>query len=174
MAENMLELLAEIVNALGNAQIKTWLFGGWAEELAGLCPARLHCDIDLLYPAQNFTRLEEFMRAQGHAEEVQAKQFTHKRAFEWRGVLVEVFLVCVDAEVPITDFFGELSFVWPQDMFSFTVKLIQEDCPCASMAALWLYRARHGEIEKAYKNHVLKDTAIGRGRRELPLRGTGI
>ena len=153
MADNTLERLAEITKALENAQVKTWLFGGWAEELMGLCPPRPHRDIDLLYPAQSFTRLEEFIRTQGRAEEVNAKSFTHKRAFEWQGVLVEVLLVRPDAGTLATDFFGEFPFVWPQDTFSASVKLFQEDCPCASVAALRLYRARHGEIEQAFELH---------------------
>ena len=107
----------------------------------------------MLYPAQSFTRLGEFVRTQGRAEEVPAKWFTHKRAWKWQGVLLEAFLVRPDAETLTTDFFGEFPFVWPQDTFSTPVKLFQEDCPCASVAALRLYRACHGEVEQAYEKH---------------------
>ena len=153
MGENTFELLAEVTKALENAQIKTWLFGGWAEELMGLCPPRQHRDIDLLYPAQSFMRLEEFVRTQSGVEEVEAKRFTHKRAFEWQGVLVEVFLVCANAETLVTNFFGKYSFVWPQDTFSHTTKLPRGEWSCASTAALRLYRARHDEVEQAFEMH---------------------
>ena len=149
MFQSSLELLAEVVQTLADAQVKTWLFGGWAEELLELCPPRPHRDIDLLYPAQSFDRLDEFLRAQRGAKEVEAKRFPHKRAFEWAGVLVEVFLVRSDADVLVTDFFGTFSFEWPQDTLSYTAKLTSGDWPCASPAAQRLYRARHGEVEAA-------------------------
>ena len=140
---------------LADAQIKTWLFGGWAEELSGLCPPRAHRDIDLLYPAQGFDRLDEFLRAQNEAREVTTKRFSHKRAFEWSGVLVEVFLVRPEADALVTDFFGEVQFVWPQDTLLSTVRLAGGEWPCASAAALRQYRARHGEIEQAYRDHMM-------------------
>ncbi len=97
----------------------------------------------------------------------------HKRAWKRQGVLLEAFLVSPDAETLVTNIFGAFLFVWPRGAFSSAVELFQEEYPYVG-ATFRLYQARHSEIEKAYKNHVLKDTAIGRGRRELPLRGTGI
>ena len=152
MAENTLDLLAEVVGMLADAQIKTWLFGGWAEELSGLCPPRLHRDIDLLYPARSFARLDEFLRTQSDVQEVTAKRFPHKRAWEWQGVLVEVFLVCPEAERLVTDFFGTFQFAWPQDTFLSAVMMPGGEWSCASAAALRQYRARHGEVEQAYQN----------------------
>lgn len=151
MSYSSLELLTEVVQMLTDAQVETWLFGGWAEELSGLCPPRPHRDIDLLYPAQDFARLEEFLRIKSGITEVEAKRFPHKRAFEWAGVLVEVFLVRPDADTLVTDFFGRLSFVWPQDTLLSTAELLDKKWPCASVAALRLYRARHGEVEAAYR-----------------------
>lgn len=78
MAENTPELLAEVVTMLADVQMKTWLFGGWAEELSGLCSPRPHRDIDLLYAAQSFDRMENFLRMQSSVKEVSAKRFPHK------------------------------------------------------------------------------------------------
>ena len=150
MPQTSLDLLAEVVQTLADAQVKTWLFGGWAEELSGLCLPRAHHDIDLLYPAQSFERLDGFLRAQSSAKEVEAKRFPHKRAFEWSGVLVEVFLVRPEAERLVTDFFGTFRFVWPQDTLLSSVMLPRGEWRCASAAALRQYRARHGEVEQAY------------------------
>ena len=155
MAENTLELLAAVVRMLADAQVETWLFGGWAEELSGLCPPRAHRDIDLLYPAQGFHRLDQFLRVQGGIQEVTAKRFPHKRALEWSGALVEVFLVRPEAEGLVTDFFGAFPFVWPQDTLSSTVTLPGGEWPCASEAALRQYRARHGEVEQAYRDYMM-------------------
>lgn len=155
MAENTVDLLAEVVHMLADAQMKMWLFGGWAEELSGLCPPRAHHDIDLLYPAQSFMRLEEFLRAQSGAQEVTAKRFPHKRAFEWSGVLIEAFLVRPEADALVTDFFGTFQLVWPQDTLLSAVILPGGEWPCASAAALRQYRARHGEVEQAYRDSMM-------------------
>jgi len=155
MAENTIHLLVGVVKALADAQIKTWLFGGWAEELSGLRPPGPHRDIDLLYPAQSFGSLDEFLRAHGDAQEIRPKRFTHKRAFRWHGVLVEVFLVCPETEGHVTDFFGGLHrFLWPQDTLSHMVLLPCGECPSASLTALRLYRERHRDVEQAYRRHM--------------------
>lgn len=161
MPHPSVELVADVVQALADAQIETWLFGGWAEELSGLCPPRLHRDIDLLYPAQDFDRLEEFLRTHPNRQEVRAKRFPHKRAWEWQGVLIEVFLLRPGAGELVTDFFGELQFVWPQDTLLSSVKLPNGTLPCASVAALRLYRARHGEVEQAVRRYrMLTETKL--------------
>jgi hypothetical protein len=148
-----------VVQALAEAQINTWLFGGWAEELLGLRPPGLHRDIDLLYPAQNFETLDEFLRAHGGVEEVRPKGFTHKRAFLWQSVLVEVFLVRSGVEGYVTDFFGTHQFPWPQDTLSHMVILPCGGYPSASPAALRLYRARHDDVEQAYWRHIAQTGA---------------
>src|SRR5437868_1475354 len=51
MPDNTLLLVEQIVRTLSDADIKTWILGGWAEELRGICSPRSHNDIDLLYPA---------------------------------------------------------------------------------------------------------------------------
>lgn len=155
MAENTIHLLVGVVKALADAQIKTWLFGGWAEELSGLRPPGPHWDIDLLYPAQSFRLLDEFLWAHDDAEEIRPKRFTHKRAFRWHGALVEVFLVCPETAGHITDFFGGIhQFLWPQDTLSYTALLPCGECPSASPAALRLYRERHGDVEQAYRRYI--------------------
>lgn len=159
MAENTLEALADVVKILADAEIKTWLFGGWAEELLEICLPRPHKDIDLLYPAHSFEILDKFLRPQETVIEVQAKRFTHKRAFRWQGILVEVFLVRFESGAFVTDFFGMLPFVWPQDMLSHERELDKE-WRIASPATLRLYRERHSDIERVYSKYVSQlDTA---------------
>ena len=43
----------------------TWVFGGWAEELSGISPPRLHKDVDLLYPAKDFELVDDIVRRSG-------------------------------------------------------------------------------------------------------------
>ena len=154
MAENSLPLLADVVGALAESGIRTWLFGGWAEELFGVRPPGPHRDIDLLYPAVGFEPLDEFLRVRGDVEEVRAKRFSHKRAFLWQGVVVEVLLVRREGAGLVTDFFGAHRFLWPPDTISRMVRLPSGECGAASPAALRLYRERHGEVEQAYREHI--------------------
>ena len=156
MAENTLTLLADAVGALAEAEIRTWLFGGWAEELLGVRPPGPHRDIDLLYPAEDFGTLDEFLRAHSDVEEVRAKRFSHKRAFQWQGVLVEVFLVRREGANLVTNFFGTHSFPWPPETLSRMVWLPTGECKAASPTALRLYRERHGEIKQAYQEHAAR------------------
>ena len=159
MAENTIPLLVSVVEALADAGVGTWLFGGWAEELWGLRPPGPHRDIDLLYPAQSFGPLDEFLRTCGDAEEVRPKRFPHKRAFEYRGVLVEVFLVRPEGAGHVTDFFGTHRFGWPPDTLRYTVRLPCGERPAASPAALRLYRERHGDVERAYRQYAAHPVA---------------
>lgn len=154
MSENSLQLLAGVVKALADGQIRTWIFGGWAEELSGLRPPGPHLDIDLLYPAHDFAALDEFLRAHPAADEVRPKRFPHKRAFRWHGVLVEVILVRPEPEGYITDFFDTHRFSWPPDVLLHTVLLPWARLPAASPTALRLYRERHGGVAQAYQRHI--------------------
>ncbi len=156
MAENTLGLVAEVIKTLADAHIKTWLFGGWAEELLEIRPAGLHKDIDLLYPAQDFDLLDNFLQTQTDMSEVLSKRFGHKRAFQWRTVLVEVFLVRSEAAGFATNFFDTYQFAWPQDTFSASAQSFGRQYLTASSAALRHYREQHENVEQAYQQYAAK------------------
>ncbi len=86
---NTRQFLADTLRELATAGVPVSVFGGWAEELFGLRPPGPHRDIDLLYPAADFSVLEEFLRAHSGLEEIEGKRFAHKRAYRQQGVLVE-------------------------------------------------------------------------------------
>ena len=154
MPENSMTLVSEAIKSLADAEVKTWLFGGWAEELLDLRPPGNHRDIDLLYLASDFSLLDEFLRRCEEAKEIEAKRFSHKRAFLWQGVIVEVFLVRPEAAGYVTSFFEVDKFTWPEDTFSFSVYIVGEDYPSASPSALRLYRERHDDVDLAYRRHI--------------------
>ena len=64
--------------------------GGWARELSGLDEPRSHSDIDVVLTDPDPERLATFLSA---VAEIPEKRSQRKRAFEFRGVLVELFLV---------------------------------------------------------------------------------
>jgi hypothetical protein len=161
-------LLFDVLRLLDQAGLQTWLAGGWAEELRGLCPPRPHNDIDLLYPAESFARVDAFLRSRGQAacgqtacgqtagqnvEEIQAKHFSHKRAMQFAGVMVELLLVQPAEQGCITSFFdGRYRFPWPADVFE--APLLVEGSGLlriASKNALLAYRESHAEIARAYQ-----------------------
>jgi hypothetical protein len=149
---NTLANLVDLLDLLQANAITPFVFGGWAEELWSLIPARSHRDIDLLYLADDFRRVDDFLLHCENAKEVGAKHFPHKRAFEWQGVLVELILVQPKGEFSQTCFFsGEVSIVWPEDTFRFSLIVGDRNVPVASPAALIRYRANHAAYQNAYQ-----------------------
>ncbi len=144
--------LFETLRLIEGAGLKVWLAGGWGEELRGLIAPRAHNDIDLLYPAENFARVEAFFRACPLAAEIEAKRFSHKRAMQYPGVMVEFLLLRREGrEGLVTDFFdGKHRFHWPGDALQAPV-MVEGFGPLriASITALLAYRA---DYEKADRN----------------------
>jgi len=123
---NDLTFVLRVVDLLASHGLRTWVFGGWAEELRGLAPPRPHASIDLLYPAPDFARLDAL-----GLDSIAAKRFPHKRAFAVDRVMVEVVLVQRDATGWHTG-----GHRWPPNVFVSGGRL-----PVASAEALVGYRA---------------------------------
>nr|WP_238334744.1 hypothetical protein [Kribbella amoyensis] len=113
---NDLDFVRHVVTRLELAGLRTWLFGGWAAEVLGLTTPRPHRDIDLLYPAETFDAVDTYF-ATGDVDEIAAKRFPHKRAFEIDGIMVELFLVESREAHPFTNFWGVNRHEWPSDVF---------------------------------------------------------
>jgi hypothetical protein len=158
VVENDLTLAREVVDSLRLAGLDIWLFGGWAEELRGMRASGPHADIDLLLRAATFDELEAFLSSQRHLIEIPEKRFSHKRAFLWRGVRVEVFLVQPHPLHQTVMFDGRVLIHWPNDTFA-------EGCaagvPIASKAALALYRRDHRRVRHAYAAFRAARTSAG-------------
>jgi hypothetical protein len=112
VVRNDLEFVRGIVAFLDGHGVETLIFGGWAEELHGLCSERAHGDLDLLYPAEDFGCIDALVRA-GELSEIRGKRFPHKRAFIVDGLAIEIFLVQDDAGGPYTVFWGDVRHDWP-------------------------------------------------------------
>ena len=104
---NSVKFLHAIVARLRKAGIETIVFGGWAEELMKAIPPRPHHDVDLLYFEDNFIKVDEFLANQADLEEIRSKRFSHKRAFLWNGIMVELLLVQEGNKQYITNLWGE-------------------------------------------------------------------
>lgn len=141
---NNLDFLKETYDMLAKAQIDVWIFGGWAEELHALIEPRAHDDIDLLYPSEDFSNVDIFLKKNNFKV---VKEFPHKRAFIYKGVMVELFLVTND----ITDFFSSYKHPWPTQ--TFTEKPIKEVRVC-SVESLKDYREKHYLVEEAYHSYL--------------------
>lgn len=135
MMRHDLFYVQRVMTLLEAQGIVTWLFGGWAEELHGLIPPRVHQDVDLLYRGDSFAPVDRYLRA-GEVQEITAKRFPHKRAFMLDGVMTEIFLVRPDLTA---DFWGWMHYVWPPDTLDVRCGGIR----VASSAALSRYRAMH-------------------------------
>lgn len=153
MAENNYEFLLELVHKLTSLNLTVYIFGGWAEELWGLNPARTHRDIDLLYPAPDFTTLDHTLAFDPDFVEIEAKHFTHKRAYLYHNIMIEIILVQTKQQKLSTNFFAKKKFYWPLSTFSYLPKN-DRILNIASIEALRLYRARYQDFsyETLYKN----------------------
>jgi hypothetical protein len=139
-----------VVSTLQKRDLSVWLFGGWAEELREMREPGPHSDIDLLLRAEDFDQLDSILAELPGVVEIPQKHFSHKRAVEWSGVRVEIFLVQPRATDVTVFFDGGVVFDWPAD--AFTDSSIG-NLPVASLTALNKYRREHHHVERAYREH---------------------
>lgn len=141
-----------IMSRLAQAQIATWLSGGWAEELWGMYPPRPHRDVDLLYPAPHFAHLDRWLTRAVDCSVIEAKQFSHKRAFLCEQVMIEVVLLEPEQGGGyLTNFFNRrYQLLWPPQTLSM-LSVRGWKVPVASDEALRLYRQHHHQVTQAYQ-----------------------
>ncbi len=147
ISANNLDFLNRVLARLQRAGFAPLVFGGWAEELLGLSPARAHRDIDLLLPATSFAALDRFLGSAAAEDwrEIAAKRFAHKRALLAEGVMVEFTLV---EPGPVTHFWGDVEFRWLLPLaHDGTIAIDGVTLPTVSAANLLRYRELHRTTE---------------------------
>jgi aminoglycoside-2''-adenylyltransferase len=127
-----LGLVLSAVDRLRSDGVRTWVCGGWADELRGLTPPRPHADLDLLYPARDWRRVDSL-----ELEWVEGRRVPWKRAFTFEGSVVELYLVERDDRGWYTRR-AHRRHDWPDDVFATCGRL-----PVASTAALTSFRRTH-------------------------------
>lgn len=149
------DFVLSIMHRLAQAQLATWLAGGWAEELWGHCRSRPHQDVDLWYPAATFVRLDHWLAGTPDLVAIPAKRFAHKRAFLCEDILVEVVLLEPDEKGEYrTNFFNQrYRLVWPPNPLSVLV-VNSHRVPVASEEALRLSRQQHHLVVEAYQTYL--------------------
>lgn len=153
--ENNITFLTTAYTLLYNAGIPVVVFGGWAEEVQGVIQPRPHKDVDLLYEAEDFTVVDRFLATHEEAKEILPKHFPHKRAFMFRGVMVELLLLQKEGDRLITNFWNEYKFEWPLDLATPVVLLDGVILSVATPAVLTLYREKFSEIEKIRQKYLI-------------------
>jgi hypothetical protein len=150
--DHPLDFVLGIMGRLAQAQIATWLSGGWAEELRGICAPRSHRDVDLLYPAPHFAHLDQWLADAADLFALPAKQFSHKRAFLCEQVMIEVILLEPEQKGGfLTNFFNRrYQFIWPAQTLSF-FQARDRMVPVVSSEALQAYRQHHHRITQSYQ-----------------------
>jgi Aminoglycoside-2''-adenylyltransferase len=135
-----LRALFDALSYLQSHSMRTWVFGGWAEELRCLRAPGRHHDIDLLYPSESFKSIDALIK-RDNIKEITEKRSAHKRAIVLDDGMVELFLLRRDHLGPHTLFWGRHRHDWPDGVLSRVA-----DLPVASTAALRSYRAAHRQI----------------------------
>lgn len=155
-ANNTLDFVLTVMHRFAQAQMAMWLAGGWAEELQGLCPPRQHGDVDLLYPADDFHRLDGWLSYVQDMSPIEGKRFSHKRAVLYEQVMIEVVLLEPSSVGYITHYFDRrFTLIWPYDSLN---HLFVEGylIPIASCQALQLHRQSYPQIAQAYQTYLQK------------------
>jgi hypothetical protein len=148
---NTLNFVYTIMLRLAAAQIDTWLSGDWAEELWGECAPRLHYDIDLLYPASDFQRLDQWLPTQNDLQMIEGKRFSHKRAIECQQVMIEFVLLEPSSDAYVTNYFdGRYQLIWPVNCLE-SLFVDGLYISVASRQALHLHRQSYPHIADAYQ-----------------------
>ena len=131
---NDLAFVLRVVDLLESYRLRTWVAGGWGEELRGLTAPREHADVDLLYPARDWARVDRL-----DLDWIDEKRKRWKRAFTLDGTMIELLLVQRD-----DDGWHTGPHRWPENVFTSSGRL-----PVASTAALTGYRVAHARRRAA-------------------------
>ncbi len=155
MKINTFSFVNHLLHTLAAAHTRSWLFGGWAEEVWGVIAPRPHNDIDLLYPAADFGTLDQFIGTNPSMAEILAKRFSHKRAVMYHDVMVEWFLLESHGTGYATHFFdGKHSFYWPDGSLTQVRGLDGQHVDVASRDALTAYRQQVEARVQAYQAYL--------------------
>ncbi len=127
---NDLEFVLRAVDRLRSEGIRTWVCGSWGEELRGLAPPGPHADLDLLYPARDWQRVDAL-------DWVEDERVGWKRTFSLESTLVELYLVERDEHGWFTRH-GRSRHDWPDDVFATNGRIA-----VASFTALADFRRAH-------------------------------
>lgn len=142
MPKNNIQIVREVIDDLKTNDINVLLGGGWAEELLGIKEPREHGDIDLYYPASDFTKLERYISKNNLK---QFKDKPHKKAFYYKDVPVEVILIQSDSKGHFSHYQNPEQKVkskvirWPADLKTTS----KTDIPCLSIEVLQFKRKIH-------------------------------
>ena len=149
------DFVLSIMHRLAQAQLATWLAGGWADELRGHCPPSPHQEDHLLYPAATIARLDQRLAHMPDLADIPAKHFAHKRAFLCEDILIEVVLLEPDEKggYRTSVFTQRYQLAWPPNPLSVLI-VNQQRVPVASEEALRLYRQQHHLVVEAYQTYL--------------------
>lgn len=129
---NDLAFVLRAVDLLKSHGVRTWLCGSWAEDLRGLRPPGRHGDLDLLYPARDWNRVDAL-----RLDWMDGRKLAWMRAFVLEGTMVELFLVERDKRSWFTRL-DRRRHDWPDDVFTTNGRV-----GVASTAALAGFRAAY-------------------------------
>jgi hypothetical protein len=129
---NDIEFVLRAVDRLWSEGVRAWVCGGWGDELRGLALPQAHPDLDLLYPARDWRRVDRL-----DLDWLGARRVPWKRAFRFEGETVELYLVERDEQGWFTRR-AHRRHDWPDDVFATHGRIA-----VASTAALSGFRHAH-------------------------------
>ena len=113
---NSPDAVADVLRDLAEDDIVAAVIGGWAEEALGLIDPGPHRDIDLVLLSDSFAEIDATFAAGQRPHEITQKRFHPKRAFLFRGIVVELILAERCGCQHVTRFWGDTEHVWREPL----------------------------------------------------------
>ncbi len=156
---NDIPFVLTTIKLLENNGIDTILFGGWAEEIMEVIKPREHKDIDLIYIGNDFSLVDSFIDSCTEFQIIERKRFTHKRAFFFKGVMIEIILIKPDDNNFVTNFWDLYSLTWPLILFHSQVFSNGQIVKVASPQIIEFYRSMQTTIAIFRNKAIPRDIA---------------
>lgn len=157
---NTEKLVHFIIFKLRQAGFETILFGGWAKEFIGLIPPREHKDIDLLYLCDDFVLFDLFIENESDFKEIEGKHFEHKRAFYYKGIMIELLLVQTKGKSLYTSFWNKYILYWSQIGCLIIEKPGYQSIKVANKRTIEFYEKHNNLIDMARRTSLKQKTSI--------------
>lgn len=155
MRTNTVSFVTDLLPTLATAHVRSWLCGGWAEEVWGVIAPRSHTAVDRLYPAAHFVALDQLIMPTTSMTESRAKRFSHTRAVMYHDVMVEWLLIASCASRYVTNFFdGRPTFYWSPELLTQVRGPASQLIDVASRDALAVYRLQFEARVQAYQAYL--------------------
>ena len=153
VAENNQSFVVEVISIFLKHQVLLHVFGGWAEELTGIRPCSAHKDVDFICVDEGTRKIDSILSEISVFAEIEQKRFSHKRAFMYKGIMIEIFLARRYVSHCYIDLWGRYKICWLESRMSQLIPDAYSTISVVSPDVLQLYRQHYSFVSHSrYKS----------------------